>query len=117
MIKFYGYNKCSTCLKAKKLLNESGVKFQDIDITINPPSRELLEDILKFSDYELKDLFNKSGQLYRELNMKEKVTQMSKSELIDLLSQNGKLVKRPIIVNGKKFTLGFDLEKIKQILE
>jgi arsenate reductase len=55
--------------------------------------------------------------MYRELNMKEKMNQMSKAELIELLSQNGRLVKRPIIVNGRKFSVGFDLEKIKQVLE
>jgi arsenate reductase len=117
MIEFYGYNKCSTCVKAKKLLNDKAVKFNDIDITTNPPSVDLLENILKYGDYELKDLFNKSGQMYRELNMKEKMNQMSKAELIELLSQNGRLVKRPIIVNGRKFSVGFDVEKIKQVLE
>jgi arsenate reductase len=117
MIEFYGYNKCSTCVKAKKLLKDKAVKFNDIDITTNPPSVDLLENILKYGDYELKDLFNKSGQMYRELNMKEKMNQMSKAELIELLSQNGRLVKRPIIVNGRKFSVGFDLEKIKQVLE
>jgi arsenate reductase len=117
MIEFYGYNKCSTCVKAKKLLNDKAVKFNDIDITTNPPSVDLLENILKYGDYELKDLFNKSGQMYRELNMKEKMNQMSKAELMELLSQNGRLVKRPIIVNGRKFSVGFDVEKIKQVLE
>jgi arsenate reductase len=117
MIEFYGYNKCSTCVKAKKLLKDKAVKFNDIDITTNPPSVDLLENILKYGDYELKDLFNKSGQMYRELNMKEKMNQMSKAELIELLSQNGRLVKRPIIVNGRKFSVGFDGEKIKQVLE
>lgn len=116
MIQFYGYNKCSTCLKAKKLLNESGIIFKDIDITTNPPSMELLENILKFSDYKLTDLFNKSGQMYRELNMKEKIKNMPELELIKLLSENGKLVKRPVIVNIKKYAVGYDEEKIKQVI-
>jgi len=116
MIQFYGYNKCSTCVKAKKLLSSSGADFADIDITINPPPADLLEDILKYGEYELKDLFNKSGQMYRELNMKEKMNQLSKAELIDLLAKNGRLVKRPIIVNGRKYSVGFAEHKIKQVI-
>jgi arsenate reductase len=117
MIEFYGYSKCSTCQKAKKLLTEAGVEFQEIDITINPPSLEILENILKYSDYEFKELFNKSGQQYRELNMKDKINQLNKVELLTLLSGNGRLVKRPIIANGRKFSVGFDIEKIKEVIK
>lgn len=114
MIKFYGYNKCSTCVKAKKLLTAKKVEFEDIDITSTPPTKKLLKDILASGDYELKDLFNRSGQLYRSMNMKEKVKTLSKEKLIDLLAENGKLVKRPIVSDGKIHTVGFDETKLKK---
>jgi arsenate reductase len=108
MIEFYGYNKCSTCLKAKKTLAKNGVAFDDIDITQNPPSQTLLKKILGEGRYELKDLFNKSGEVYRSLNMKDKLKTMSQSDALALLAKEGKLVKRPIVSNGKTFTVGFD---------
>ncbi len=108
MIKFYGYDKCSTCIKAKKLLTSKGIKFEDIDITTNPPAKDLLNQILDSGKYDLKALFNKSGQMYREMNMKDKINIMSKEELLDLLSKNGRLVKRPVISDGKQHCVGYD---------
>lgn len=112
MIEFYGYNKCSTCQKAKKYLDSKGIKYEDIDIISQPPSVKLLKNILTSKQYEIKDLFNTSGQLYREMNMKEKIGSMSEDELLELLSKNGKLVKRPLISNNKNYVLGFKQEKI-----
>lgn len=111
MIKFFGYNKCSTCLKAKKKLKDKGVNFEDVDIVENPPSKTVLNSILKSKRYELTELFNRSGQLYRSMNIKEKIKTISQAEAVDLLAQNGKLIKRPIVSDGnKKCTVGFKEE-------
>lgn len=107
MIKFFGYAKCSTCQKAKKFLSQKGVKVEDIDIATTPPSRALLEAALASDQVSISDLFNKSGQLYRELNMKEKLRQLTTKQLLELLTVNGKLIKRPFITDGKKVTVGF----------
>jgi len=110
MIKFYGYNKCDTCRKAKKVLEQKNLKFSDIDITEQPPTKTTLRAILKNGDYAIKDLFNKSGVLYREMKMKDKINVLKESELLDLLAKNGKLVKRPIVADGSNFTVGFKEE-------
>lgn len=114
MIKFYGYNKCSTCVKAKKLLVQQEVRFDDIDITTTPPAKAELKSILKSGSYQIKDLFNRSGEQYRELNMKEKLPKLSEDEALDLLVKNGRLVKRPIVTDGKQATVGFDEKVFKQ---
>ena len=116
MMEFYGYSKCSTCRKAKALLNSRGINYKDIDITENPPSQALLKSILKAGDYELKQLFNTSGQLYRELGMKDKMAQLTEAAAIKLLAAHGKLIKRPIITTGKQHVVGFDETKIKRLL-
>lgn len=108
MITFYGYDKCDTCRRAKKVLVERGVKFTDVDITLNPPPKRLLKQIVDGGDYNLSDLLNKSGVQYRELNMKDRVKNMTPTEVIDLLANNGRLCKRPIVSDGKKHTVGFD---------
>lgn len=107
-MKFYGYNKCATCRKAKAFLEKKGISFQDIDITENPPSETLLKKTLKSGQYQIGDLFNRSGVLYREMNMKDKIKTTSETTLVKLLSQHGKLVKRPIVTEGDKVTVGFD---------
>jgi len=115
VLKFYGYNKCGTCLKAKKYLNGKKIKFEDIDITAQPPSKVILKSILKAGQYDIKDLFNKSGVLYREMKMKDKVKILKEAELINLLAEHGKLVKRPIVTDGKKYSVGFKDDQFQTI--
>lgn len=106
-LKFYGYDKCGTCRNAKKWLDAKGVDYQSIDITTTPPPKAALKAILKAGDYQLRQLFNTSGVQYRELNIKDKLPGMSEAEAIDLLAGNGKLCKRPIVTDGKRYTVGF----------
>ena len=108
MIRFFGYDKCSTCRTAKKFLQARKVNFEDLDITVSPPPKSLLQSILKSGWYGLRDLLNRSGEMYRALNMKEKVARLSEDEILDLLAKHGKLVKRPLISDGKRHTVGFD---------
>ena len=112
-MKFYGYNKCSTCRKAQKFLEAKKVVFQDIDITEQPPPKTTLKKALK--KYELKKLFNTSGVQYKELKIKDKIGSMTESEALDLLASNGRLVKRPIAVDGDRVTVGFNEEDYKSI--
>lgn len=112
---FYGYDKCSTCRKAKQFLTGKKLAFADIDITKTPPTKALLSKILKTGDYALKDLFNVSGELYRSMGMKSKIGALSEAELLDLLVKNGKLIKRPIVTDGSRVTVGFKEDIFKQI--
>src|SRR5262245_43719756 len=99
MIEFFGYDKCSTCVKAKRYFKSKNIEFRDNDIISKPPSKEALKSALKSGHYQLKDLFNRSGELYRSMNMKDKIGALSEAELLDLLAKNGKLVKRPFITD------------------
>ena len=107
MIRFFGYDRCSTCRDAKKQLDAAGVEYKDIDITENPPPASLLNAIVKQGDYTLKQLFNTSGIQYRELKMKDKLPTLSQAEAIKLLASNGKLCKRPIVSDGERHTVGY----------
>jgi len=107
MIHFYGYTHCDTCRKAKKYLQSKHLAFKEMDITATPPSQKLLKTILENSDYQLKDLFNRSGQLYRQLHMKDRLPTMKQADLVTLLAQHGKLVKRPIVTDGRIHTVGY----------
>jgi len=107
MVKFYGYKKCGTCRKAEKYLESCGVALKFIDITENPPPAAELKKIIKQSGVPVKKCFNTSGVVYRTLKVKTKIPKMSDGDMIHLLSQNGRLLKRPMVLGGRKATVGF----------
>ncbi|MDD9932297.1 MAG: Spx/MgsR family RNA polymerase-binding regulatory protein [Myxococcales bacterium] len=115
MIKFYGYDNCDTCRKAKKQLKAWGVDFQDIDITKKPPSKKALAALLADAAHALTDLFNRSGQEYRKLDMKTKLPTLSQAQALALLAENGRLVKRPIVTDGARHTVGFKPERFAEV--
>lgn len=115
MIDFYGYDNCDTCRKAKRWLDGRGVKYRAIPIVERPPDRALLKGILKAGDYELKHLFNTSGQVYRQMKIKDKLASISVTEAIKLLGEHGKLCKRPIVTDGKRHTVGFKPEVFEAV--
>ena len=104
---FIYYPKCSTCIKAKKWLDEEGVKYTERHIVEENPSFEELKEWWEKSGLPLKKFFNTSGMLYKEMQLKDKLPGMSEEEQLKLLSTNGMLVKRPIVVKGKTVLVGF----------
>ena len=111
---FYWYPKCGTCRKAKKWLDDHHLSYKEIHIVENPPSKEELKGFYQKSGLELKKFFNTSGQKYRELGIKDKMKSASDEELIDLLASDGMLIKRPILTDGEKVTVGFKEEEYEQ---
>ena len=104
---FVEYPKCTTCRRAKKWLEENKIDFDDRDIKLNNPSKEELKEWLKKSNLEIKKFFNTSGVLYREKGMKDKVKVLSEDELLDILSEDGMMVKRPLIIGDNEVLVGF----------
>ena len=99
---FLEYPKCTTCIKAKKFLNENAIDYQDRDIVKDNPSLEELTTWYNNSSIELKKLFNTSGKIYKELNLSAKLKEMSDEEKLKLLASDGKIVKRPLIIENDK---------------
>ncbi|MFJ5770233.1 arsenate reductase family protein [Psychrobacillus sp. NPDC093180] len=114
-IQFFGYPKCSSCNKASKWLKDKDVEFTYHHIVEDPPTKELVKEILEKTNIELKKLFNTSGTKYRELQLKEKLPNMTEAEQIETLVFDGMLVKRPLVFDGKQLTLGFKEEEFEQI--
>ena len=101
---FLEYPKCSTCQKAKKWLDEKGVKYEDRHIKESNPSSEELKNWHQKSGMPLKKFINTSGMLYKEMKLKDKLPEMSEEEQYQLLATDGMLVKRPLII-GEDFVL------------
>lgn len=104
---FVWYPKCSTCQKAKKWLEANDISFEKQHIVEETPSKEELEKWIRQSGLEIKKFFNTSGLKYKELNLKEKLPNMSDTEKIELLASNGMLIKRPLLINDKVILVGF----------
>ena len=104
---FLCYPKCTTCQRARKWLDQRGAVYELRDIKVDNPGREELERWWRASGLPLKRFFNTSGQQYRALNLKEKLPAMSEEEQLSLLSTDGMLVKRPILVGESFVRVGF----------
>jgi arsenate reductase len=110
LIKFYCYPKCSTCQNAKKWLDQNDVEYEEIHIVEKHPTKEDLSEFYKTSGLPIQKFFNTSGIKYREMGLSSKVKTADVDELLELLSTDGMLVKRPIVTDGKKVTVGFKSE-------
>ena len=107
MIKFICYPKCTTCQRAKKWLDDNALEYTLRDIKLDNPSKEELAGWYKKSALPLKKFFNTSGLLYKSLDLKNKLPAMSEDEMLTLLSTDGMLVKRPILLTDTAVLVGF----------
>ena len=117
MILFIEYPKCSTCRKAKKWLLDNNIEFLDRNIVEDTPTREELKKWIEESKKDIKNFFNTSGLKYKELNLKEKLKNMTDEEKIKLLSSDGMLIKRPLVITENKILTGFKEEEWKENLK
>ena len=104
---FICYPKCSTCQKARKWLDEQKIKYEERHIVEENPTSEELKAWYEKSGLPLKRFFNTSGLLYKELQLKDKLPEMSEEEQLALLATNGMLVKRPLLIDGDTVLVGF----------
>lgn len=107
MLKYICYPKCTTCVKAKKWLDDNNIEYDLRDIKLENPTLEELTEWYKKSGLPLKKFFNTSGLLYKSLDLKNKLPQMSEDEMLGLLSTDGMLVKRPILIGEDFVLVGF----------
>lgn len=107
-VQFFEYSKCSTCVKARRWLEARSISFNAIPIVEQPPGRRQLLQWMKGSALEPKKFFNTSGVSYREGKFGEKLPSMTLEQMSDALAADGKLIKRPLLVDGDRVLVGFD---------
>jgi len=109
------YPKCGTCQKAEKWLKANDIEYVYRPVKEENPNKEELKLWISKSGLPIARFFNTSGLLYKEYNMKDKVKTLSQEELIDILSSNGMMVKRPILLTGETVLVGFKEDEWKQV--
>ncbi len=116
-MKLIEYPKCSTCKKARDWLVQNNISFTSQNIKETPPTKEELKQYLNLTEKPINKFFNTSGLKYKELNLKDKINTLSEDEKITLLSQDGMLIKRPLLVGENFVLIGFKKEEYKNILK
>lgn len=120
-IKVYEYKNCSTCQKALKYLDGRKINYENLPIVDQPPSMAELKKMLGYLEADggsFKNLFNASGLQYRELKISDKLKAgMTEAEALKLLSQNGKLIKRPFLLTANGGTVGFKQDQWAKLLK
>ena len=115
-MKFIEYPKCSTCQRAKKWLDEHGLDYEDRNIKEENPTYEELKAWYEMSDLPLKSFFNTSGLIYKNMQLKDKLPNMSEDEQLRLLATEGMLVKRPLVISKNTVLTGFKEKEWEQLL-
>lgn len=111
----YEYPKCGTCRNAVKSLKALGRELNQRHIVEQPPTVDELKVLLQNSGAPLKKFFNTSGDVYRSQGLKDKLPQLSEEEQLKLLSSNGMLIKRPIVTDGEKVTIGYKEDQYQAV--
>jgi arsenate reductase len=114
-ITVYQYAKCSTCRDALKWLRARGYEPETIEVFEHPPTVEQLRELVGRSGLPIRRFFNTSGEVYKEMKLKDKLPGMSEEELLELLSSNGRLIKRPVMTDGKQASVGFKAAELEAI--
>ena len=111
------YPRCGTCRKAVKWLADRGIEAEYRDIKEQNPTYEELKEWAGRSGLPLKKFFNTSGLQYKAMGLKDKLPEMGEEEQLRLLSTDGMLVKRPILVGDGFVLVGFREDQCKERLE
>ena len=104
---FLCYPKCTTCQKAKNYLDNHHITYEFRDIKQDNPTYDELKKWYKKSGLDIKKFFNTSGLLYKSMELKDKLPNMTEDEKLKLLATDGMLVKRPLLVTDDKIIIGF----------
>ena len=112
MITIYQHPQCSTCKKTRAWFDKEGIAYELKDIREERPDRESIRQAIASGNLTLRRMFNTSGNLYKEMQLKDKLDSMELEEALDLLESDGMLIRRPFVTDGTQITVGHDEEKL-----
>ncbi|MGD8190002.1 Spx/MgsR family RNA polymerase-binding regulatory protein [Brevibacillus ginsengisoli] len=113
-ITFFTYPSCTSCRKAKAWLAENGVKYVERHLFKNPPSAEELLEIIKMTTNGMDEILSTRSQKFKNLDVE--IEDMTVSELLEMLSEDPRLLKRPILTDGENVIIGFNQSAMKNLL-
>lgn len=114
-LKVYHHPACGTCRKAIRHLETQGIELDLVPILENPPSEEELRRMIRQSGLPVRKWFNTSGEVYKSMGLKDRLDRMSEDEQIALLASNGMLIRRPVVTDGQRVTVGYKEDEFARV--
>jgi Spx/MgsR family transcriptional regulator len=111
---FYTYPSCTSCRKTKAWLNENGIKYEERHLFRNPPTSEELKNLLHLTTNGTDDLLSKRSQTFKSLDID--LDELTLSQLIELINEEPRLLRRPIITYKDHLIVGYDKEALESLL-
>ena len=113
-MKFYTYPSCTSCRKAKSFLKQNGIAYEERHLFREPPTREELLEIIKRTHNGLDDILSTRSRTFKELNVE--IDDLTVSQLLDILHDEPRLLRRPILVDGEKLIIGYNKHAMEELL-
>lgn len=114
-IKFYTYPSCTSCRRTKSWLKSQGVEFHEQHLFRETPTVDDLKKILALTTQGIDEILAKRGKEYKALDVD--VDDLTMNEFLDLVIEKPKLLRRPILTNGEKVVVGYDVEGLRGITD
>ncbi|MBH0229863.1 Spx/MgsR family RNA polymerase-binding regulatory protein [Halobacillus yeomjeoni] len=114
-LKFYSYPSCTSCRRTKSWLKSQGVDFNEQHLFRETPSADELKDILALTTQGIDEILAKRSKEYKALDID--VNELSLNEFLNLVTEKPKLLRRPILTNGEKLVIGYNLEGLRSITD
>ncbi|KMM63329.1 regulatory protein MgsR [Bacillus glycinifermentans] len=112
---FYSYPSCTSCRKTKHWLKANQIDFKERHLFRETPNHEELKHILSLTTEGFDEILATRSQAFKELNLN--IEELTVSEVVDLLIEKPKLLRRPIIVNGEKLVVGYNPGELLKLLK
>lgn len=113
-VKFYTYPSCTSCRKAKSFLKEKGIDYEERHLFRNPPTKEELLAIIKKTSNGIDDILSTRSRTFKELTVD--IDDMSVFELLEMLSEEPRLLRRPILIDEENLIIGYDRQAMEELL-
>lgn len=110
MVTIYTTNSCASCKKACKFLNDNKIEYKEINMFKQPITRKDIINILENSENGFEDIISTRSKVIQENHID--IESMSFNELVDFIIKNPSILKRPIIIDDRRFQVGYDDDEI-----
>jgi regulatory protein spx len=110
-ITFYTYPSCTSCRKAKKWLNANSIDFDERHLFRDTPTHEELVQLLSLTTEGLDEILATRSGSFKKLG--KNVNDLPLSAVIELIVQEPKLLRRPLVTDGNKLVVGYNPDGLK----
>jgi regulatory protein spx len=114
MVTLYLTPSCTSCRKARAWLEEHGIEYTERNILTEPLTVDEIKSILRLTEDGTEEIISKNSNKYKELNVD--IDSLPLNQLYQLIMENPKMLRRPIMLDEKRIQVGYNDEEIRSFL-